>query len=248
MGAGLIVAGAAMGAAGGLWANKQRRGQARRQRKYLKQQQELLNKQRDNNKSLVRLQATGQAIQNTASSRSDAANAFQGESAAEAALGVSGLSGGTPFYSLASKVAQDRTVLAEGNAMGRIAMDTLQAGAKAKSLDFDAAQLSIKQSRNEIDRELDYLNSPLSSILTVATGGMSGARLGADLSMIQEKYFGPEQAEPKPVISSSGGVPVDTGIIGSDQLPQLTQLGSDAIWSNNAMEQHSALRLLTYGA
>ena len=248
MGAGLIVGGAAMGAAGGLWANKQRRGQARRQRKYLKQQQKILDAQRANNKSLVRLEAQGQAIQNTASSRANAAAAFQNESAAEATLGVSGFSGGTPFYNLASKVAQDRTALAEGNELGRISMDTMVAGAKDRSLQFDSAQLQIKHGLKEVDRQLDYLNSPLSSILTVATGGMSGARLGADLSMIQEKYFGPEQAEPKPVISSSGGVQVDTGIIGSDQLPQLTQLDSDALWSNNAMEQYSALRLLTYGA
>ena len=245
MGAGLIISGAALGVGGGMLANNKRRGEARRQRKYLKAQQKILNAQRANNRSLVRLESQGQAIQNTASSRANAAAAFQNESAAEATLGVSGFSGGTPFYSLASKVAQDRTALAEGNELGRISMDTMVAEAKDRSLQFDSAQLQIKHGLKEVGRQLDYLDSPLAAVTTALTGGLSGATMGANLSELGEKYFGPKQA-------STGGIPLDLGVMGSDQtpvVPQLTQLGRDALSLDqlDPASRSSALSLLSFG-
>ena len=245
MGAGLIIAGATLGVAGGILANDQRRGEARRQRKYLKAQQKILKAQRANNKSLVRLESQGQAIQNTASSRANAVAAFQNESAAEATLGVSGFSGGTPFYNLASKVAQDRTALAEGNELGRISMDTMVAGAKDRSLQFDSAQLQIKHGLKEVDRQLDYLDSPLAAVTTALTGGLSGATMGADLSAIGEKYFGPKQ---NPV--ADGGVALDFGSMGSDKAPTVLQLNQQDrrdVLSADPSSRSSILSLLAYG-
>ncbi len=246
MGAGLIIAGTALGVGGGMLANNRRRGEARRQRKYLKAQQKILDAQRANNKSLVRLESQGQAIQNTASSRANAVAAFQNESAAEATLGVSGFSGGTPFYNLASKVAQDRTALAEGNELGRISMDTMVAGAKDRSLQFDSAQLQIKHGLKEVDRQLDYLDSPLAAVTTALTGGLSGATMGADLSAIGKKYFGEKQ---NPI--ADGGVALNLENMGSDQAPTVLQLNQQDrrdVLSADPSSRSSILSLLAYGS
>ena len=245
MGAGLIIGGATLGVTGGILANNKRRGEARRQRKYLKAQQKILKAQRANNKSLVRLESQGQAIQNTASSRANAVAAFQNESAAEATLGVSGFSGGTPFYNLASKVAQDRTALAEGNELGRISMDTMVAGAKDRSLQFDSAQLQIKHGLKEVDRQLDYLDSPLAAVTTALTGGLSGATMGADLSAIGKKYFGQKQNT-----VADGGVALDFDSMGSDKAPTVLQLNQQDrrdVLSADPSSRSSILSLLAYG-
>jgi len=207
----MLMAGmAAVGAYQAYQANEQRKADAseqeillKRQRRMQNEQQKLFYQNRDASRSILNLQANAQGIQTTASSRTNARQAAVADGQTQAALGVSGTTGGTAFYNLASQIDQNRVTLNEQNKLGDMGMQEMVFGGIQQGLGFQSQQLEIDNNMATLDSQMSkvndqqsYLNSPSATIMALATGAMAGASTGADLTALGEKAFGvPEKGE-----------------------------------------------------
>ena len=207
----MLMAGmAAVGAYQAYQANEQRKADAseqeillKRQRRMQNEQQKLFYQNRDASRSILNLQANAQGIQTTASSRTNARQAAVADGQTQAALGVSGTTGGTAFYNLASQIDQNRVTLNEQNKLGDMGMQEMVFGGIKQGLGFQSQQLEIDNNMATLDSQMSkvneqqsYLNSPAATIMALATGSMAGASTGADLTALGEKAFGvPEKMD-----------------------------------------------------
>ena len=233
----LILAGAAIGAGAGLYANEQRKSEARKQMKYLNKQQVILDKQEAAGRSMLGVKAKEAVINKNMGAREGAKQAFQASSATESVLGVSGTTGGTPFANLAIQMSENRNTLNQQNKLGNLGLQELMLGGVQQGLGYDSSQLQIDQAKDGLQDSLDYLESPLSSIMAMATGGMSGASTAMDITRMNENRNGVAQdttssasdsyiaTQGQSLYGDYGSAPkskaFDMNIFSTDYLPQL---------------------------
>ena len=154
------------------------------QRKYLKEREQLLAKQKDVAVDQSALQMEGAAMQATEASRNAATEAFLAESAATAGAAMSGTTGGSAQFQVGDIGMEGQRTLLNVNRGNELTMEGLELQNEQQMLGFEGQALSMKYERKGLDlqaEELEYAKSPVSWGMTLATGGLSGLQFGASL-------------------------------------------------------------------
>ena len=164
--------------------NKAARRQLALKRKYLKERERLLAKQKDVAVDQSAVQMEGAAMQATEASRNAATEAFLAESAATAGAAMSGTIGGTAQFQVGDIGMEGQRTLLNVNRGNELTMEGLELQNKQQMLGFEGQELGLKYERKGLAlqaEELQYANSPISWGMTLATGGLSGLQFGANL-------------------------------------------------------------------
>jgi hypothetical protein len=180
----LILIGAGLGIAQGIGANEQRKQEAEDQKKLIDMQQASNRRRLQSTSSILTGNLTIGAMQATQSSKAAAIEAFKADSQGQAAVGASGLSGGSGFYALDRQVADNRNALIDQNKMLQTQINTqeLSGGAQIAGIQDQIAITGEQQS--QMQEQLDYLSSPMAFILSAASGALSGASMGQSVTQM----------------------------------------------------------------
>ena len=192
--------------------NEAARRQLALQRKYLKERERLLAKQKDVAVDQSAVQMEGAAMQATEASRNAATEAFLAESAATAGAAMSGTTGGSAQFQVGDIGMEGQRTLLNVNRGNELTMEGLSLQNEQQMLGFEGQELGLKYERKGLAlqaEELEYANSPISWGMTLATGGLSGLQFGANL---QSAYDQASQATrdvktPVPVAKQGGYLP-----------------------------------------
>lgn len=183
-------AGIGLSAYGKYKENEAARRQLALQRKYLKERERLLAKQKDVAVDQSALNMEGAAMQATEASRNAATEAFLAESAATAGAAMSGTSGGSAQFQVGDIGMEGQRTLLNVNRGNELTMEGLALQNEQQMLGFEGQALSMKYERKGLAlqaEELEYANSPVSWGMTLATGGLSGLQFGANLQSAYDK-------------------------------------------------------------
>lgn len=124
-----------------------------------------------------------QSIQATQGARRDAVEAFQATSGAEAAAGSSGIRGGTPFYKMGQVAAEAAQTIKENAAMRANQIEATRANGEAEIAGVKTNGSILDKQNESAQKSMGYLNSFLGWSQSILTGSVSGAEMGAKLSM-----------------------------------------------------------------
>lgn len=177
-------AGIGLSAYGKYQENEAARRQLALQRKYLKEREKLLAKQKDVSVDQQAVQMEGTAMQATEASRNAATEAFLAESAATAGAAMSGTSGGSAQFQVGDIAMEGQRTLLNVNQGNELTMEGLSLQNEQQMLGFESQELGLKYEKKGLAlqaEELEYANSPVSWGMTLATGGLSGLQFGANL-------------------------------------------------------------------
>ena len=245
-------------------------GKLNRLTEYTKDQKGFLQTRQEISRSMLRLDMEDSSMKGTAGNRQLAMQASAAQGQAESALGSSGTTGGTAFYNLGTMIRDNNTVIGEQAQSSRNILDQgslsgMMSGQQFKEnnagldnqiteygFDINSVNLDANFSIDALDKELDYMNSPLGLGMTLATGAMSGAQFGAQIESYLDSRNGVPQAS-----KADGGTPIRTndasnffptyGVdgfslsgIGSDVLPSIQQPG----WMNPSQSYKNPVELL----
>jgi len=191
IGAGL---GAVIGAGFGLAQHGKRKVQGQRNAMRAGLIYEHEKKAKERNRSILEGQLTIGAMQNTAQSREAAIQVAQEEGMREVALGQSGMSGGTPFYSLDSEIQQnvqrlsDLSYMQNADLSGRIAQANNQ---------LDGSDMRMQEAiwgMQDANEQMAYLDSDVAAALSMGTGALAGMSMANNVmemgtKMGMDKWF-----------------------------------------------------------
>jgi len=184
-GAGTLIGagvGAVVGAGFGLAQHGKRKVQGQRNAMRAGLIYEHEKKAKERNRSILEGQLTISAMQNTAQSREAAIQVAQEEGMREVALGQSGMSGGTPFYSLDSEIQQnvqrlsDLLYMQNADLSGRIAQANNQ---------LDGSDMRMQEAiwgMQDANEQMAYLDSDVATALSMATGAFAGITMANNVN------------------------------------------------------------------
>ena len=183
----LMIAGAVAGATGGGIANKKRIDAAEAQDVIAKRRLEASRRAKAAYAKILEGDMTVGALEATATSRQAAEAAFQERSKGEAAAGTSGVTAGTPIYQLGKFAADAQDKLAEVNTQLGLKIQGMRAQGEANMGSYDDQRMEIEAGVGAIAKEMNYLNGPLAWALSVGSGAIAGAQVGANIGTSLEK-------------------------------------------------------------
>jgi len=178
----LMIGGAIVGAGLGLVQQGKRQTAAARQEMMARWTYEAYLKRNKSQKSILEGNLTAGAMGATSNNREAAIQAYQAESAGKLKAGLSGVSGGTPLFKVASDMALNRTRLAEMNQNVRLQYDAQIQGARASGQDIDMNLQNAMWGLQESVDQLNYVESPVAMAMSIGTGIASGASMANNIN------------------------------------------------------------------
>ena len=176
--AAMMGAGAALGA----YQNYQNVQEQRRAKKEAERQLWETREQKSVAAKGLALGMESSAIQATDQSKAIATQAFQTESLAEAEIALSGTTGGTPLFNLASEIAANREKVASANNLIATSMEGQYLQGKGQIMAYNSQIAGAEYQIGAMERQLDYSDSPLYWGLSIGTGAAAGAQVASGLN------------------------------------------------------------------
>jgi len=203
----IMLGGALAGGIGGLIAANDRKEDAFLRMDYANRKLEALRGNNDRQRDILAGNLSLQAMAGNSQNKAAAIQEANSEGAANAALGESGLSGGSAFYKMDSDIIQMRDQVVDLNNQNRINMGSsyLEAVSAMKSADVNeyGAGIDLRQTADDYS----YANSILGYGLAIGGGFLSGAQtannvmsLGVQSGLLTEDFLAvnPFVAKAKP--------------------------------------------------
>jgi hypothetical protein len=175
------IAGGLAGVGFGLYQNQRAQNQAVQNSLRAEAMLDIADENRRKTRTILEGNLTGSAMQTSANNRELAKAEFQKKAMAEANLGVSGASGGTPFYKLDADIFESARKLEEAAMMGRIQNEgsRLNVGVGVKQGD---AQLQDALWRfQDAKSEENYVTGGMAQFMAAATGALQGASVSMNI-------------------------------------------------------------------
>jgi len=129
------------------------------------------------------------AISNTENNKAAAVQEFQNRSMQEAALGVSGISSGTPFYLMDSEAAANRKKLDDISTKGQFQLAGQGAEYAAAKASGKVSDMEALNQYQDIAEQASYSGSSFAYTVAGLSGALSGASMGANISTLTKSVF-----------------------------------------------------------
>jgi len=192
----IMLGGAIAGGIGGLIAANDRKEDAFLRMDYANKKLEALRGNNDRQRDILAGNLSLQAMAGNSQNKAAAIQEANSEGAANAALGESGLAGGSAFYKMDSDIIQMRDQVVDLNNQNRINMGSsyLEAVSAMKSSDVNeyGAGIDLRQAADDYS----YANSILGYGLAIGGGALSGAQTanslmatGVDSGLLTEDFL-----------------------------------------------------------
>ena len=180
----LIMAGigALLGAGAGLSAAGDRADKAWRDAYRSEGNYEIAKNRDKSRKAILEGNLSIGAMQSTAQNREAAKAEFQKNAMSEARLGVSGTSGGTPFYKLDAEIFESERKLSEIAMAGRIQNNQNLLQAISSMGEGNMELQNAVWNLQDATMAKDYAESPFAMVMGGLTGAVSGASMGANVA------------------------------------------------------------------
>ena len=182
----LILAGAGLGAAGGYDANEERKRQSRRKLSLLELEGYNNERSKEAAAKLLEGQITLSSLEASSQNEADALAVGEAKGALEANAGASGLTGGTPFFQLASVAA--RSMRSAQKAAGARDM-SLRGQVAQGAMTIDEYRMKGQELSYQVQDAIEtnrYLEGGLAAALAMGTGALSGASAAANMATTLE--------------------------------------------------------------
>jgi len=247
----LMLAGAGLGAAGGYAANEERVRQSKRKLGLLELAGYNNEKSKEAAAKLLEGQLTLSSLEASSQNEADSLAVGEAKGALEANAGASGLTGGTPFFQLASVAARSMRS-AQKAAMARDLSLRGQVAQGAMTIDEYRArgeELSY-QTRDALESDR-YLDSGISWLLAMGTGALSGAATAAQMSTTLEGMGVNMDAEfslPKLAVPGSPEALMTEQAVGDTAAAAADELGMAVRMPRYATGPRTAVDLAAIGA
>lgn len=182
----MILAGAGLGAVGGYRANEERVRQAKRKLSLLELSGYNNERGKEASAKILAGQVSLSSLEASSQNEADALAVGEAKGALEANAGASGLTGGTPFFQLASVAARSMRSAQKAASARDLA---LQGQVAQGAMTIDEYRMRGQELAYQVEDAVQserYLDSPLAFALAMGTGALSGATTAAQISTTLE--------------------------------------------------------------
>jgi len=224
----MILAGAGLGAAGGYSANQERVRQAKRKLSLLELSGYNMEKEKEASAKILEGQVSLSSLEASSQNEADALAVGEAKGALEANAGTSGLTGGTPFFQLASVAARSMRSAQKAASARELA---LRGQVAQGAMTIDEYRMRGQELAYQVEDAVQserYLDSPLAFALAMGTGALSGAATAAQMSTTLEGMgvnMDSSLALPKPAEPGSPEALMAEQAIGDDAAAAADELG-----------------------